>query len=268
MNAIKLYWCRGEGRSNHQRQNFGDYLSPILVEILSGRQVHHASVDRADMMAIGSILGRERKARRFGLPRRLHVWGTGTGVADTEFSNRHYYHAVRGRLTLGQIKGGAANVVLGDPGLLASLVLPPGVLHRQPRFRFGLIPHYADRDESIVKDLHNTLPGSRIIDVFSPVKEVVGEISRCDFILSSSLHGLIVADALGIPNQWLLLSRGRISEYKFSDYYTVFGLQNMFPACPETILRGECDFEIVRENYQRIGLQDVKDQLLRSFPVF
>ena len=67
--AIRLYWCRGRGRNDPAQRNFGDYLSPLLVEMLSGKAVRYAPVHRADMMAIGSILPRERKAKRFGWPR-------------------------------------------------------------------------------------------------------------------------------------------------------------------------------------------------------
>jgi len=78
--TIKLYWCRGKGRSDPNQQNFGDYLSPLLVEMLAGKPVVYAPINRAEMMAIGSILPRERKAKRFFLPHRLHIWGAGDGV--------------------------------------------------------------------------------------------------------------------------------------------------------------------------------------------
>lgn len=266
MKDIKLYWCRGKGRDNPHLQNFGDYLSPLLVELLSGRKVRHAPVHRADLIAIGSVLGRERKARRFGLPRRLHIWGTGTGCENETFSGRHYYHAVRGQLTLAKIKNGPEELVLGDPGLLAPMVLSEGERRPEKRYRIGLIPHYADQHEPTVGELRKSLPGVEVIDVYGAVRSVVAEIARCDFVLSSSLHGLIVADAFGIPNQWLFLSRGRISEYKFADYYTAFGLQNMLPVYPETILRNGYDFEQVRSSYRRPGLDVIQKALLGAFP--
>ncbi|WP_374380800.1 hypothetical protein [Pseudomonas fluvialis] len=54
--AIKLYWHRGSGRSDAGQRNFGDYLSPLIVEAVSGRSVKYAPLKEAEMMAIGTIL--------------------------------------------------------------------------------------------------------------------------------------------------------------------------------------------------------------------
>ncbi|SDS88563.1 polysaccharide pyruvyl transferase family protein [Pseudomonas oryzae] len=268
MKPIKLYWCRGEGRSDPSKQNFGDYLSPLLVELLSGRKVEYAPVQRADLMAVGSILGREAKAKRWGfLPYRLHIWGTGTGAEQAHYSGRHHYHAVRGALTRAQIDGLRSDPVLGDPGLLAPWVLGDRERPVARQIRVGLIPHYADQAEPAVAELLAGIPGARLINVFSPVKQVLAEIASCDFVLSSSMHGLIVADSFGVPNQWLLLSRGRISEYKFADYYSAFGLSGLQPLLPQTVLAGgPALFEQLRAEYRRPGLERIQQDLLGSFP--
>ena len=50
---------------------------------------------------------------------------------------------------------------------------------------------------------------------------VIHEIAKCEHILSSSLHGLVVADALGIPNGWIKLSDRVVGDgFKFKDYGT------------------------------------------------
>ncbi|WP_421682587.1 polysaccharide pyruvyl transferase family protein [Stutzerimonas urumqiensis] len=269
MKPIKLYWCRGEGRSDSSKQNFGDYLSPLLVEMLSGRKVEYAPVQRADLMAVGSILGREAKAKRLGfLPHRLHIWGTGTGAEQASYSGRHYYHAVRGALTRAQIDSSCSDPMLGDPGLLAPWVLGD---RKRPvvakQIRVGLIAHYADQAEPVLAELLASIPGARLINVFSPVKQVLAEIASSDFVLSSSMHGLIVADSFGVPNQWLLLSRGRISEYKFADYYSAFGLSGLQPLLPQAVLRGgPALLERLRADYQRPGLKQIQQNLLGSFP--
>lgn len=54
---------------------------------------------------------------------------------------------------------------------------------------------------------------------------VLGEIARCAVVLSSSLHGLIAADAFGHRTAWLELSDAVIGAgYKFRDYYGAFRL--------------------------------------------
>jgi pyruvyltransferase len=57
------------------------------------------------------------------------------------------------------------------------------------------------------------------IDIQANPFSVIREIDKCQNILSSSLHGLVFADALNIPNAWSELS-DRVSGkgFKFRDY--------------------------------------------------
>ncbi|ABP81456.1 polysaccharide pyruvyl transferase family protein [Stutzerimonas stutzeri] len=265
--TIKLYWCRGKGRNDPGQRNFGDYLSPLLVEMLAGKPVVYAPIDRAEMMAIGSILPRERKAKRFFLPHRLHIWGTGTDAPGLCFSPRHHYHALRGVKSCEQVAGLRNRPALGDPGLLASQWWS-GRSKPTKAHKVGIIPHYVDRTHPAVIDAAK-LAGVLLIDVFWPVEEVLRSIQSCDFILSSSMHGLIVADAFEIPNRRLRLSNGLISDFKFVDYYSAFDLAEPEPlsASAFACLGREDVAELIGE-YKRPGLFDLQAGLLRSFPHF
>lgn len=266
MKPIRLFWCRGSGRDHAGQQNFGDYLSADVVEFVSGRKVEHASIRRADMIAIGSVLGREKKAKTLGFPRKLHIWGTGSGNPDDEFSGRHYFHAVRGRKCLGQILGGKGQPVLGDPGLLSSSLVNRPIAKR---IRVGLIPHVNHRNSSLMAELLTRIPGAKVIDVFSPVKQVLAEIASCDFVLSTSLHGLIVADSYGVPNQWLLTRRCPRWEYKFQDYYSSFGIDNPTPLTVDQILLDRSwTIDEALQRYSRSGVDDMKQALVKAFPAF
>lgn len=261
---IKLYWCRGSGRSDQGQQNFGDYLSALIVEMLSKRKVVHASVKHADMIAIGSVLSREKKAKIWGIPRKLHIWGTGSASPDDSFSGRHYYHAVRGVKTLGQIKNTDGLTALGDPGLLAPMLVERPLVKS---IRVGVIPHIKDRNSPAILDLITRIPGARVIDVFSPVKVVLEQIASCDFVLSSSLHGLIVADSYGVPNQWLSLDSNPGWEYKFQDYYSSFAIEGVAPISPKRVrLDASWSVEECVENYFRPGLEDIQKALVKAFP--
>lgn len=264
--SIKLFWCRGRGRADVTQQNFGDYLSPLLVEMLSRKPVVYAPVHKAQMMAIGSIMGREKKAKRFFIPRKLHIWGSGTDAASLEFSGRHYYHAVRGLKTKEQIVGLKGVPALGDPGLLSELWWQ-GRPVPEKRYKIGLIPHYVDQGLDVVASA-GRMPGVKLINVFWPVDEVLKSIQECDFIISSSMHGLIVADSFGIPNRRIILSSGLISDYKFADYYSVFGMESPTPLLVGALLcLDKLDLTTVCEDYFRAGLSDIQDQLVKSFPV-
>lgn len=262
--TLKLYWWRGEGAEHQGKQNFGDYLSPLLVEMVSGKKVEYADPKNADIIAIGSILSRERKAKGLLTKRRLHIWGSGTDKENRRFSDRHYYHAVRGAITVSQIKGGGGTPVMGDPGLLADRwwgSRPKPV----KRFRLGVVPHFVDQHDPRIQEILR-LKSTKLINVFSPVEEVIRDVQGCDFILSSSLHGLIIADAFSIPNQRMPLSSGIVSELKFDDYYSAFGLETPKPVYPEDICQFGLNHPVFNSPCERPGLEDIKDALTASFP--
>jgi len=115
--------------------------------------------------------------------------------------------------------------------------------------------------------LANELPKSHIINVFDPVEEVIKQIQKCDYILSSSMHGLIVADSFLIPNSRLLLSKGIISDFKFDDYYSAFGIKQPDPLTPENIIDKKVLIKIDEGDYQRKKINQIKESILKSFPL-
>jgi hypothetical protein len=258
MKKLKLYWWN---RLDDGGKNFGDWLSPILCEVLSGMPVVHSLPDKCDLMAIGSILG---KAKRSIWSRRIDIWGTGLIEDKGPFKSPHRIHAVRGWKTAARIQNRKISVV-GDPGLLCSMLVPPGSAGIK-KFSVGLIPHFVDKDHPLSRTLLEKIPHSKLIDVFSDPPEFIKQVASCEVILSSCLHGLIAADSLGIPNAWIKLSGDlRGSGFKFQDYYSVFGLEAVepFALSPNTNIG---DIHAIAETYCRPGINAIKDNLMRSFP--
>ena len=106
-----------------------------------------------------------------------------------------------------------------------------------------------------------------MIDVFSETVEFIQQVSQCEMILSSSLHGLITADALKIPNRWIKLSdKIRGNDYKFADYYSAFGLKNIRPNHLDSTYKIS-SYNEVYESWQRPGLEQIKQELLEAFPL-
>jgi hypothetical protein len=251
---LKLYWSQG-------KPNFGDWLSPALCELLSSRSVEHARPNDCDLVAVGSILHRV-KHRWFN--RRVHVWGTGFMEELSPIKSSHRYQAVRGWRTAQQLRGVEIKTV-GDPGLLVDLLLPEfaTVAKTAP---LGVIPHYKDREDARVTALASQIPGAVVLDVFSEPLEFLRRAAACEFILSSSLHGLIVADSFGIPNFWISLSDSvRGSGFKFADYYSVFGIENPQPLDLTRALSIGLLKELAKA-YQRPRLAEIKRELLAAFP--
>jgi pyruvyltransferase len=57
-------------------------------------------------------------------------------------------------------------------------------------------------------------------------RAVVEDIARCEYVASSSLHGVIVAHALGVPALWLRISdQLKGGAFKFRDYASALNMQ-------------------------------------------
>ena len=192
--------------------NFGDYLSLVIVEQCL-RQSGHTLADetsrQARMFAIGSILHYARDADV--------IWGSGiNGRPGQDDLNRRVQtldvRAVRGPRTQEVLRRRGLSVpdVFGDPALLLPQLFP------------GRFKRRRTRPWIFVPNLHDI----RMIDhasgnVVSPLgswNRRIEAILEADLVLASSLHGLVVAEAYGIPARYVRLSDGE-SEFKYRDYY-------------------------------------------------
>lgn len=211
MGCVKLYWW-------NSHPNFGDELSRIIVEGVSGKPAIWCRPETACLFAIGSLFNIMRKRRVAGNNSAPNVWGTGTSVVlpDLEFVRDLNICAVRGPITR-KLLNIECNVY-GDPALLTPLFLPSS---SRVEGKIGIVPHIGHNLDSSLKADLLAHPDFVLIDATSSVPTVIQQITQCEHIFSSSLHGIIVADAYGIPNTWLQrpdhnLPRGCL---KFLDYF-------------------------------------------------
>jgi hypothetical protein len=137
--------------------------------------------------------------------------------------------ALRGKLTKSKLEKISSKeynkIVLGDPGLLCKhLIDNTNVIKK---YRLGIIPHYVDKTNRYISEIQANNPNSKIIDIQQEPYAFLKEISQCDTVVSSAMHGLIAADSLNIPNIRLILSDKLTGgDFKFNDYYSVFGIEN------------------------------------------
>jgi pyruvyltransferase len=209
MKPIKVYWYNGE-------VNFGDMLTPIILNGLGipFKQVKRGA--RSKLLAVGSIIYAARDNDV--------LWGTGT-MRDKDFQATPGMKvlAVRGPKTREKIKGCFVPEIYGDPAILLPEIYTPKKL---PRHEVGFIPHYVDKKHPDL--LRN--PDRFIIDVQQDPFKTIDEICSCDLIVSSSLHGIIVAEAYGIPAVWIKLSDKLIGgSFKFNDYFLGSGREERNP---------------------------------------
>jgi len=199
----KTYWWNGIDNSN-----FGDVLGPALFEHFTGKRAVWTPANDSDLVVIGSIME--------------HINGSYEGtVAGIGIANKRTRKdlseanvlALRGELTLLRVNTNS-RPILADPGLLATDL----ITNRPPvSYNIGVIAHHSDRNLEVP-------PGSLSIDVRSPISQVITEAAQCSKIITSSLHGLILADALGVPRMWKSFSRIQGGGFKFHDYASSLGM--------------------------------------------
>lgn len=203
--VIQSYWF-------DQFSNFGDALTPWLLT-KAGYHPRLSKAADAELIGVGSLLEMVPDSYRGA------VWGTGLLYGRPVPLPHAQFLAVRGALTR-DVLDLPLETVLGDPGLLVSLyVRPRGTISNS----VGLVFHHAHADLPLWKSVAECIPGSRLIDPVGAPQHVIRQIAQCERILSSSLHGLITADAFGIPAAWLELPTHplRGGEFKFNDYESV-----------------------------------------------
>jgi len=188
------------------RPNFGDDINPTFFSLVSGQCARFASDRRQPhLLGAGSILER-------ATPTSV-VCGSGLLQSpQRRVTPQSTLVAVRGERSL-EAFSPRGDVFLGDPIVLVDAWATRG----ERRHRFGLVPHV----RSVSRWRQRNTRGLHLIDPGLPPWQVVEEIGACEIVLSQSLHGLIVADALGVPNVWIAPSRDRVGDrFKFDDYFS------------------------------------------------
>jgi hypothetical protein len=202
--------------------NVGDRTNPGLVTAITGLHTIHSEGKTGHLLAIGSILGASTPES--------HVWGTGIihpNIGCGAVRPERVY-ALRGQLSLAAMRSAGLvlrDVPLGDPGYLAPRLLGVRKAAR-PAFRLGIVPHYVDSlNQHMVRIGHE--PGVRVLDVHDDPLKFLHDMADCETIISSSLHGLVFAEGLGIPNLWVSVGGDIVGgTFKFKDWFST-------TACPQ-----------------------------------
>lgn len=252
LGKVPVYYFQGE-------KNVGDLLTPYIVEKITGKVPHNVRSQKIDhLLGVGSIIHRAKK--------NSDIWGTGTldkAIAAKYAVGELRVFALRGHLSAAVLfgpSGNDPNISFGDPGILMPRFFAPKV---EREIRVGVIPHYVDYESDFIKNV----PGVEVIDVRSDPEDFVRQLLRCEFVLSSSLHGLILADAYGVKNKWVSFSdKVTGGGFKFIDYYSTTDSKG--EQCVS--INSRSDFiNIVDRIDEHASLKmflESEDKLLSSFP--
>ena len=186
--------------------NFGDYLSLKIVERIVGTPLRYYNKRSLNvkqskkLLALGSILYFANEGDV--------VWGSGINGkrpynnVDYNFNNLDV-RAVRGPLTRAFIVEHfrfPCPEIYGDPALLLPYLFPEFKRSENPTYDYIIIPNYLD-----AKYFTDTFD-EHLVLATDPWDSVIERILDSGFVISSSLHGIIVAEAYGIPARMLRIS--------------------------------------------------------------
>ena len=259
--------------------NAGDLMNVDIVEKLSGRKVKRSKTFCAEMTAIGgAIYGLQYSDKLtqniilhllhpFYNSKPIYIWGSGfwhDRNTHKLYRNNLKICALRGALSqkkLYDLTGHFYDVPLADAGLLIEELLPRNI---KKEYLLGVIPHLSQQKESEIVKLKTT-KGIHIIDIKKKPLEVGVEIAKCEAVLSSSLHGLIFSDALGIPNMHVRLKK-ELPEgnFKFEDYYSSYGLNDTGIYLEDHVP----SYDEIRDSYHipKEVVEEKKAALIETFP--
>lgn len=272
MRTVNVYAASINGKSVTTRENFGDNLMHFLLPELFNVEVKYVRPSKADLLGIGSILDsywRRRGGARYKVWRQrpwrtLDVWGSGfmSSESTDHWPQKLRYHAVRGPLTAARIADGA-KVALGDPAILLPRIWRAPAVKQHPVL---VVPHFASHD-AFVERYENLLPKHwKILDLRDDPKSVCESIAASEFVVTSSLHGLIVADAYGVPSCRINpINEIKGDGFKYRDYEHQRGRPLTAAIDFATVLEGNID--LASSDYQPIvPTDDVVERLISSFP--
>ncbi|RXJ45403.1 polysaccharide pyruvyl transferase family protein [Gelidibacter gilvus] len=209
------------------KENYGDLIGVYLVEKISNKRViwthpkrrHIRDFFQPIYLTSGSVLAHVNS--------KCIVWGSGIINKDQVVKSAKFL-AVRGPQTRKNLLAQGYDVpeVYGDPALLMPRYYMPKI---EKAFRYGIVPHYNDYKE--VYAMYKAHPDLLVIDLMTNDIELTTDLFlQCEHIVSSSLHGVIIAHAYQIPAVWVEFSDKLFGDgIKFQDYVESVNLDCYVP---------------------------------------
>ncbi|MGJ8684481.1 MAG: polysaccharide pyruvyl transferase family protein [Nonlabens sp.] len=266
--TIRLYWWSEIYIQKKDYENYGDLLGKYLVEKIAGKKVIWQRAHKFYLknywkplyVTIGSILEH--------IGSHCTVWGSGIISRKAQVASGTFL-AVRGPLSRKRIQelGYDCPAVYGDPALLLPLHYRPRV---EKKYQLGIVPHINDYEH--VLEWYKDHDRIKIINFkTNDVEHTTNEILSCKHILSSSLHGIIVAHAYQIPAVQVQFSDRIYGDgVKYHDYLMSVGLDPYDPEFMNESLEIEICIEKVTRHEQRLpqaaAILEIQENLMQVCP--
>jgi len=224
----------------HRSANFGDRLSKIIAEWLSGQQVQTYDPDErgrdANYMLVGSVANHADN--------QTIIWGAGVAWSYDYIQRVKDVPMIRGKYSK-EIAEKSRNKVgkLGDPVLLLPELWP--AINVYKTHKIGVIPHVVEYLGVATRYMDNK--DVKVIDLCKEPYQVIQDILSCEKCISSSLHGIVASHAYGVPCEWVKFSDKIGGDgIKYLDYFSSVGIPEHDPVImvEDTDLPEIPDYEI------------------------
>ena len=220
---VNTYWWNGV-------PNFGDWVGPWLINKIKKYPVTNVIGTEASnvIYGVGSVLQMIESHHK-----NISIWGSGLmspeGVSQfltrtDNGKNVKCISAVRGLRTYEALVKNevSCNKVFGDPALLMPLLYNPSFQVKD----ISVVPHW--KHSELFKNIdHDRI---EVVDVKKELTNVIDSIANSKYCFSTSLHGIIIAQAYGVPWVWLdikdFIMHGG-DGFKFYDFLSVFEEQSI-----------------------------------------
>ncbi|RZL22687.1 MAG: hypothetical protein EOP31_22250 [Rhodococcus sp. (in: high G+C Gram-positive bacteria)] len=239
--------------------NFGDELSRYVLQYAFQEKVKWAAPRNAEMLGVGSLIDFYLQAGGSG----AEIWGS--GVRDPRWFSDNpgaverlgKVLAVRGPHSAHVLGIGSQEV--GDPGILAaSLLADTG--RRIVRNGTSFLPHFRTwKTKEGRREIQ--LARSSGLKIISPTETPLRAtqlIADSEMLFTSSLHGIIVAHAVGTPVQPVTHTVSASEPtFKYDDYFSSIDRRYdplVLKNCLQPQVRHQ-SFEMKREQSQMIRLR-------------
>ena len=230
--------------------NFGDAIGPEIikklvkskVKTIDGNAIAEKNNQKKGTRKIRRLLSRLRRPLFIAEGSILHfaqkndvIWGTGANPYWHRPIPKLDIRAVRGPLTRRYISENSDNICpefFGSPAILVPDLFPE-LKKSTIEGKITIIPHYWDLSNPELEDFRQF----NIVAANNDWQLVLNEIVSSELVISSSLHGIILAESFGVPARfWNSRSTERsVTEgtFKYEDYY--LGTGRNCERFPETI---------------------------------
>ncbi len=265
---IPLFWWSSKKFESKVNENFGDIVGPYLIKKINNREVHFVQPKKRKITELftkiyftaGSILAH--------IDKNCIVWGSGVIEKNTRVAKATFL-AVRGPKTREILikQGCEVPEIYGDPALLLPKFYTPNKSLK--KYAVGIIPHYVDYIK--VFEWYKNNDTIKVINLLNDsVEEVVDEICSCETIISSSLHGIIVAHTYQIPAVWVKFSDKLFGDdLKFYDYFSSVNKYDISSNFIHQKLSKEELVSLVLKNgilISKTTITNLQDELMKTCP--